>query len=167
MQALRSRRRGGGKAAALIALAVVLLGASGALIWLFAGREQPEDVVQRFVDAIVAKDLEAQKGCLTDASAQLVSSTGMSLEQLVTMFQVNPDEAWTVGDAKLEADRATVPVTMKLGGRFAQIGLSQIALPFVLVKAKGAWRIDLEASSAEWGRGLGGGGLDLGSLKGP
>lgn len=138
------------RSAWLLVLGAVLVGAvasGGAMLWRQARPPGPEAVVAAFLQATYAQD--------TCRLRELVDSP------TAARMQDDPDyrggtgsfsNEWTLGAATIDGDRATVPVTIKLPPRVAEMmkGQSQIGVTMVTVREQGQWKVDLPATRREW-----------------
>lgn len=94
----------------------------------------PKDVARKFWDGVKAGEIEKVRPLVTDASFALLKQDEQS-------GGMKKEGEFTLGDAKAEGDRATVATKITDEG---------FAIPFetVLVKEKGAWKVDANQTMA-------------------
>ena len=132
-------------------VAAVLLGGDG------ASSDDPAETVQSYVDAVEDGDCDAVVALLTDDFQDEIGagcSGDFSPEDAYEGTGVDPDDiTYDVGEAEVDGDEATVPLTVSGFGSLG--GQDSITSDYGLVKEDGEWLIssfgtpDLEAPSAD------------------
>jgi len=131
-------------------LAVAAIG--GGAWYCVAGASGPEKAVRTFITASANGDKEAAKAVLAKNSQALGGMPGLGRKA-----DGKEQELPTVGDATINGDKATVPVTTKLPEAAAKaMGMTELTVNMATVKEDGAWKVDLLATAGEMAKGIGG-----------
>lgn len=132
----------------LIILLALIVGAGAFAGWWFGLRSpSPEQVVQRFIDSAKAGDYDGVISCLTPKSAaSLIKESGGERELRLTIEQSKKDI--------LEA--RAFPATYRGGGKTAIVKMEAKTkegstdrtdtTDIVLVRERGRWKIDMDAT---------------------
>jgi TPR repeat protein len=141
---------------ALIAIIVVVVAAAAAAGWYFLLRPTPERAVKAYLRAAEAGDTAAMKAMLSADTLKLLNIGGTASANAMKA-SVPTGATYTLGETKIEGDRATVFV--KYAGAAAPSPAQGQDVPFVLVKENGQWKIDLLSTLLMQGLGTAGGDL--------
>ncbi len=127
-------------------LAVILLIAIMAGIWYFALRSTPE----RTVSVVLAAVQEGDRDLLDEHLAR--DSVRWAEEYLSVMSQMmagdtGDEPPWTVGEARVSGNEATVPVTVRVREGLALLSGSERTIDHVVVLEDGRWKLDVEKTA--------------------
>lgn len=119
---------------------------SGAIILAFgvigckSGGDDPKGVLKSFMEALAKKDIEgAKKFATKDSEAMLgMIQMGMSMAPKDTKDSTYDSDNMEFGDAKIEGDKATVPVKNKKNGETTN---------YTLKKEGGAWKVAFDKAT--------------------
>jgi len=100
----------------------------------------PKEVLNHFFDAIISKNVDEAKKYVTKDSEGMMGMVQMGMNSIPDstsegMFKKGNIE---IGDAKIDGDRATVPVKEKATGEVTD---------FVLKKESGQWKVAFDKST--------------------
>lgn len=104
----------------------------------------PKATLTGFFQALAKKDLKTAKTYATKESESMFSMMEMAMQMAEKMKTKETDEELkkfedvTIGEAKIDGDRATVPVTEKKSGETNN---------FVLKKQDGAWKVAFDKAT--------------------
>jgi hypothetical protein len=100
----------------------------------------PKGVLMSFMDALMKKDIEGAKKLATkDSEAMLgMIQMGMSMAPDSTKDKTYDKNSMEFGDAKIEGDKATVPVKDKKSGESTM---------YTLKKESGAWKVAFDKAT--------------------
>ena len=106
----------------------------------------PKEVLNHFFDALINKNVDEAKKYVTKDSEGMMGMVQMGMNAVPDstsegMFKKGNME---IGDAKIDGDRATVPVKEKATGEVTD---------FVLKKESGQWKVAFDKSTLKIGRG--------------
>lgn len=155
---LHVQRRGGG-AGSVVLVALALAIVAGGL-WYFLLRPTPERTVTQMLEALQANDHEAMRSNLTsrsDTSGSLVIALSQRLAG-----DLSDEPRFSVAEAQIDGDRATVPVTFKLGRTIsAVIRRDSFTVPYVLHREGINWLVDEPDTATAIGEEITGGAREL------
>lgn len=122
-----------------IILSAAVLLAFG-IIGCKSSSSDPRGVLMSFIDALGRKDIEgAKKYATKDSEAMLgMIQMGMSMAPKETKDSTYDKDNLEFGDAKIEGDKATVPVKNKRSGDITN---------YTLKKEGGAWKVAFDKST--------------------
>ena len=144
--------RRSGAAVVIVIVIVAILAIAGAGVWWFVLRSTPEKTLRTMFAAQKRGDGEAFAACMTERSQAYASAVGNALANSPQEFE------YTLGDAEIDGDKATVPVTMPIPERVSQYsGQTEVTLKYALQKEGGAWKVDMQDTIAAMMGGLMGG----------
>ena len=105
-----------------------------------SGSSDPRGVLMNFMDALGKKDIEgAKKYATKDSEAMLgMIQMGMSMAPKDTKDSTYDKNNMEFGDAKIEGDKATVPVKNKKSGETTN---------YTLKKENGAWKVAFDKAT--------------------
>lgn len=149
-------RRGAAGTVVVIVLALIVV-AGG--LWFFLLRSTPERTMASMLEAARAGDQPAMRAHLTERS----SDDGLVVT-LTRRLTGGPEgePRYSVGEAQIEEDRATVTVTFPLGPAIsAMTGRDSLTVPYVLHREDGQWLVDERDTAAAAGREITGGATGL------
>lgn len=120
----------------LSAVIILAIGATGCK----SGSDDPKGVLMSFMDALGKKDIEgAKKYATKDSEAMLgMIQMGMSMAPKDTKDSTYDKDNMEFGDAKIEGDKATVPVKNKKSGEITN---------YTLKKEGGAWKVAFDKAT--------------------
>jgi uncharacterized membrane protein YgcG len=133
-------KRKTGKIVLIVAL-VVVVAALAAATYMFLLKTGPEQVVRQYLVAENSRNWPVIKSLLNKDSLALLPSDDKLPKADKTQ---PPPPATEIGKAKVDKDKATVPVTIKEQG--GAMGAAPQELDVVLVKENGVWKVDLKAT---------------------
>lgn len=140
------RARGRQKGSILVPLVVVavVLVAGIAAAWFFMLRVggNAEQIVNDFMVAHMANDLEGLKLCVTAEGREAIEKAQEQLGgQMPASGLTLP---FTVGEPTITGDEARIDVTIQLPRELARLtGQTEETIPVIAVKEGGAWKVDL------------------------
>lgn len=113
-----------------IAIAAIVIAAALAsgCSWLKAGKLGPKEVAGKFWGAMKSGNIEKAKAYITKASFDSIKDSGSESKK---------GGEYTLGDAKIEGDKASIPTTIKDKG-------FSFELETVCVKEDGKWKVDAD-----------------------
>ena len=122
-----------------ILFAIVLLSTS----FLFScnsGGDDPKAVLSQFFDALSKKDIAAARKLATEESKSMLDmmEMGMKMSNDSKETEKYDKSKMQFGDAKIEGDKAVVPVKELTSGE---------TLNYTLKKEKGSWKVAFDKSS--------------------
>lgn len=122
-----------------IILSVATIIAFG-LIGCKSGSDDPKGVLKSFMESLAKKDIEgAKKYATKDSEAMLgMIQMGMSMAPKDTKDSTYDADNMEFGDAKIEGDKATVPVKNKKNGE---------TTTYTLKKEGGAWKVAFDKAT--------------------
>ncbi len=148
-----------GKAGTVL-LTLLIIAAAGGGAWYFIIRSTPENSVAMMLEAARVNDQEKMNARLTARSRNDESLVIALSRALAGTSEDEP--TYTVGEAEITDDRATVPVTFPLSGTAAVvIGRDTVTVPFVLHREGMTWLVDSEDTGGELRSEIAGSTLDL------
>ena len=154
---LISGRHGGAESVVLIVIVLALAAASA---WYFLLRSTPERSVTMMLEAARAGEEETMAEYLTARSPRGGTLPFILGRRLAGGPEGEP--GYTVGEASIDNDRATVPVTFPLTGMTARLlGRDSVTVPYVLHREQGTWLVDTGDTTAEIRREIAGSTFDL------
>lgn len=105
-----------------------------------SGGENPKNVLNHFFDALAAKNIDEAKKYVTKDSEGMLGMIQMGMNNMPDSNQtmMYKKENMEIGDAAINGDRATVPVTDKKSGEVTD---------FVLKKESGEWKVAFDKST--------------------
>ncbi len=104
-----------------------------------AAGDDPADTTEQFFQAMKDNDFEKGKELVTKDSIKDMKEP--KDDEKIDMTDL------TIGDAKVDGDKATVPTSFKVDGK-------EVKLDTVLVKEEGAWKIDAGATMSAMVQGM-------------
>ncbi|MFW5866924.1 MAG: hypothetical protein ACOCX2_03845 [Armatimonadota bacterium] len=153
---ISSRR---GSAGSVVVVVIVLALLAGGL-WYFVLRSTPEKTVTNLLEAVRLGDEQMAAAYLTEASA-VEGNLVMGLTRRLA-GEPTGEPQYTVGEAAILEDRATVAVEFPVGGTFRTLtGVESFTMPYVLQREGQTWLVDVPETQEEVGREITGGALDI------
>ncbi|MEA3401873.1 MAG: hypothetical protein U9R79_11590 [Armatimonadota bacterium] len=144
--------RRAGAAAATVIVIVLILAAAGAAAWYFLLRSTPDKTVARLLQAQRDGDEETFESLLTEDSRGRANLLRTVTSHLV---KAGDEPQYTIGEAEVEGESATVPVTFPLPEQMADvIGVTEIGASYVLEREEGLWRVAAGRTLTQMGRDL-------------
>ena len=136
----------GSSAGKWVALVVVLVVAAAAGGWYFFLRSTPEQTVKGFLEASQRDDAQAVTSYMSAESVKLMDQMGGSSSVGRMFAPAGSDQKYTIGQATITGDTATVPVKMPMPkeAMLGSTGGGEFEWPFTLVKEEGKWKVDLK-----------------------
>ncbi len=126
-----------GLAVVIVILVLALGGGNG------ASSDDPAETVSSFFDAARDGDCDAALELLTDNAIDVFNASGDDCESADPAGEFGDDVSLDVGEATIDGDDATVPVTITDSSDEAgDLGLGDFAVDFNLKKTDGVWLID-------------------------
>lgn len=142
-----------------IVVIVVVVAAAAAAGWYFILRPTPQRAVKAYLRAAEAGDTAAMEAMLSADTLKLLNIIGGGAASANAMKAPVPTEAtYTLGETKIEGDKATVFVEYA-GNAAAPSTVQGQGVAFVVVKEDGQWKIDLLPTLLMQGLGNAGGDL--------
>ncbi len=128
--------------AGLIIVVLVVIAAAAAGGWYFFLRQGPESTVKAYLRASQTNDTAAMQATFSAESVKITAGSS-KLGNIEKMAFVN-GSAYSVGSARIDGDKATVPVKYKQSANASRSNAPQeVEIPFALVKEDGKWKIDV------------------------
>jgi hypothetical protein len=126
------------KKTAVILLSLSLAAGLVSLVGCGGGADTPQQVAEKFVQAMLAEDGDAAWAVISEASKE-----GISKEQLVEGGSKGIED-FTIGDADIAENEARVKTS------FVLTGLDQpMEFDMVLIREDGAWKVSLADTQTE------------------
>ncbi len=128
-----------------VVLFIIVVAAAAAAGWYFFVRSTPEKTVRQFMAASDANDVEAIKPLLSSRSREAMSRMESLLpKDSNAAKEKGPQTDYKLGKAKINGDKATVPMRVKLPERASKLmSTAELTITWGLVKEKGKWVIDM------------------------
>lgn len=101
-----------------------------------SGTDSPEDVVEAYLNAAMEHDTETMREMLVKEEAEFLKD----LPDNWAPRRTNAKVSFTVCDATINGDNATVPVTHKIGGD------SEMTTRYACIRQDGQWRVSPRGS---------------------
>jgi hypothetical protein len=134
-------RKSSGGSGALVSIIVVvaLVAIAGGAAWYFLLRSTPEKTVAKFLDA-------AQKGDTATVGTLMTEKSKSGADRVVAMFKQDQPKPCAIGKSVVSGATVMVTATTPVPAQAAAFlgGKTSLDVPFVCVKEKGKWCIDME-----------------------